>query len=472
MTDAASLTTLGAPVLSGYGRKPVWTHPSTASAVARNVERARLNEPLRDACAAKRRNRSFAHRWPLNLSGYKVGRWLAPGMTNQKAEQKSRKRKQADASEERSAPKRMERCTSCWCELQTTIPAFVMPSTKGKKWRGVQPGEHLCEVCEKSWRETQRPTARHPGEEQTQQQQKREQPTPHHQRKTEEQPYQHEAQPHRERGRVSKRSAEEIEDHETSRPLATRERKAKEEGKDRNEYVASILQMGPPGGCLIADRRRTHTLENHHRQPKRQDENQQQQRQPKLQPQQHKGEEPSQRQQDPQQPRESPPPLSQSMWGSPRERCEDRKRRLEEIDVDDVPLPAVTREQKRSNVGEAHVTSILQMGPLRECLIADGDMKPPHQGHTGLASTAASSGDQWSTPRAVKERKKSNGREVHVTSILQMEPIRGPLIADGGTASPQPKHNASVSTAASSHEQWTLAAPATATCRDITCAQF
>ncbi len=71
-TDAASLTPLGAPIMSGYGRKPVWVYPETPELVAVNVWRARNWDRTATPAgrAANARRRTFAMQWQVVRKGY------------------------------------------------------------------------------------------------------------------------------------------------------------------------------------------------------------------------------------------------------------------------------------------------------------------------------------------------------------------------------------------------------------------
>ena len=150
MLDAAPLAPLGAPVLSGYGRKPIWTHPGTHTAIVTNVRKARANDPQNHATTAEeRRNRSFAHRWPMTLSGHKIGKW----MMDDHAHKNKRKASEANTTNPRRNQQQNDvKCASChFNEVNDSNSAFKIPRVKGWKWRGVRPGELICNTCHSSW---------------------------------------------------------------------------------------------------------------------------------------------------------------------------------------------------------------------------------------------------------------------------------------------------------------------------------
>ena len=71
--NAPSLTPLGAPLMAGYARKPLWNDERTPRASAINVWKAR-QETLAKFPAigiVERRSRKFAKLWHLNLRGYR-----------------------------------------------------------------------------------------------------------------------------------------------------------------------------------------------------------------------------------------------------------------------------------------------------------------------------------------------------------------------------------------------------------------
>ena len=71
-SNATSLTPLGAPLMSGFARKPLWCDGRTPGATAINIWKARqetlTNFP--NIGIAEWRSREFAKRWALNLRGY------------------------------------------------------------------------------------------------------------------------------------------------------------------------------------------------------------------------------------------------------------------------------------------------------------------------------------------------------------------------------------------------------------------
>ena len=158
--DAASLAPFGAPVLSGYARKPYWTHQGTPSAIATNVWKARQNDIISSESAANRRNRSFAHRHNLNLSGYRLGQWLmASSKVQQEPHSKNAKRKHEDKKANDFARRveesngRAPTCSSCcYNKLQTSDDAFAIPHIKGFRWRRLKVGDLICEACHNSWK--------------------------------------------------------------------------------------------------------------------------------------------------------------------------------------------------------------------------------------------------------------------------------------------------------------------------------
>ena len=158
--DAASLAPLGAPVLSGYARKPHWSNQSTPSAVATNLWKARQNDIVKSECAAKRRNRSFAHRHNLNLSGYRLGKWLLASNQVKQELQGTNAKRGPEAAKEKSFEKRVKekngktpRCYSChYVGLQSSSKAFAIPPIKGFRWRRLKAGELICATCHDSWK--------------------------------------------------------------------------------------------------------------------------------------------------------------------------------------------------------------------------------------------------------------------------------------------------------------------------------
>ncbi len=82
-TDATSLTPLGAPVLSGYGRRPRWLSDRTPEVAAYNVWRAREHEKRTITRTATRnpRLRTFARNWEVNYQGYPTDNLWTPTST-------------------------------------------------------------------------------------------------------------------------------------------------------------------------------------------------------------------------------------------------------------------------------------------------------------------------------------------------------------------------------------------------------
>ena len=74
-----------------------------------------------------------------------------PNKNAQLQDSTKRKRRSDEEQGGRTRTRQHETCTSCWIALQPESIAFAMPKVKGEKWRGVRPGEFLCETCEQSW---------------------------------------------------------------------------------------------------------------------------------------------------------------------------------------------------------------------------------------------------------------------------------------------------------------------------------
>ena len=73
-TDATSLTPLGGPMMSGMGRRPVWTDRRTPRVAALNTWKAK-EEQSRTTGSTKlsdRRTRKFAEEWQLQMQGHKA----------------------------------------------------------------------------------------------------------------------------------------------------------------------------------------------------------------------------------------------------------------------------------------------------------------------------------------------------------------------------------------------------------------
>ncbi len=81
-SNVASLAPLGAPVMAGFARRPVWVCRRTPQVVAANVWRARAAHRRVLAAAApstslSARSRTFAHEWDVNYEGFPSDdRWL------------------------------------------------------------------------------------------------------------------------------------------------------------------------------------------------------------------------------------------------------------------------------------------------------------------------------------------------------------------------------------------------------------
>jgi hypothetical protein len=72
-TDATSITPLGGPLMSGFGRRPVWTDARTPKVAAINVWRAKqehISQKGRSGIA-ERRSRKFVHNWNLSMKGHR-----------------------------------------------------------------------------------------------------------------------------------------------------------------------------------------------------------------------------------------------------------------------------------------------------------------------------------------------------------------------------------------------------------------
>jgi hypothetical protein len=82
-TNANALAPLGAPLVSGYGRRPTWVAEKTPEVVAANVWRARAHE--RKTSAARVRNyrvRTFAQQWDVDYRGYPTAdAWTSPAVS-------------------------------------------------------------------------------------------------------------------------------------------------------------------------------------------------------------------------------------------------------------------------------------------------------------------------------------------------------------------------------------------------------
>ncbi len=81
-TNATALASLGAPLVSGYSKRPTWLAEQTPEVVAYNVWRARAHE--RRTCAARAQNyrvRTFAKGWEVDYRGYpSLDAWTSPAV--------------------------------------------------------------------------------------------------------------------------------------------------------------------------------------------------------------------------------------------------------------------------------------------------------------------------------------------------------------------------------------------------------
>ncbi len=112
-TDATSLTPLGAPVLSGYGRRPKWLSDRTPEVAAYNVWRAREHEKRTITVTTNRnpRLRSFARNWEINYQGYPTENLWTPTSTRTfftitRGKRVDDARADCDGTEERTIAKR------------------------------------------------------------------------------------------------------------------------------------------------------------------------------------------------------------------------------------------------------------------------------------------------------------------------------------------------------------------------------
>ncbi len=73
--NVPTLAPLGAPVLAGFARRPIWADPRTPAAVAANIWRARAAARCATTSATvspggENRSRVFARTWELNMAGF------------------------------------------------------------------------------------------------------------------------------------------------------------------------------------------------------------------------------------------------------------------------------------------------------------------------------------------------------------------------------------------------------------------
>ncbi len=84
-TNVPSLTPLGAPMSSGFARRPRWLAKGTTEVVAANVSRA-LEAARSQHAQGGRATRTFAKNWYLDFSGYPhEGQWQPEPLTSLKA---------------------------------------------------------------------------------------------------------------------------------------------------------------------------------------------------------------------------------------------------------------------------------------------------------------------------------------------------------------------------------------------------
>ncbi len=119
-TDSPSLTLLGAPLVSGFGRRPIWLSSRTPEVVACNVWRARRAE--RQATEQQDRTcrgRLFARGWEIDYRGYPAeDRWTseAEKRLKQKAAEEKKKRQMMAGLANNPHAKKVKDiiCDLCW----------------------------------------------------------------------------------------------------------------------------------------------------------------------------------------------------------------------------------------------------------------------------------------------------------------------------------------------------------------------
>ena len=86
-TDATSITPLGGPLMSGYGRSPFWNDKRTPTIAALNVWKAKQTQTEETFCTdlKSRRSRKFADNWFLKMQGHKANKEGEENKPNQDA---------------------------------------------------------------------------------------------------------------------------------------------------------------------------------------------------------------------------------------------------------------------------------------------------------------------------------------------------------------------------------------------------
>ncbi len=119
-TDSPSLTHLGAPLVSGFGRRPIWLSTRTPEVVACNVWRARREErQVTEQQDRTCRGRLFARGWQIDYRGYPAeDRWTseAERRLRQKVEEERKKRQLMPGPANNPHAKRIKDviCDLCW----------------------------------------------------------------------------------------------------------------------------------------------------------------------------------------------------------------------------------------------------------------------------------------------------------------------------------------------------------------------
>ena len=166
-TDAAALTPLGAPLVSGFGVRPRWLCNETSRVVAVNVWRARANErsmvlPRQIAS----RGRVFAQPWQIDCKGSPAKDWWQAECTKRfkKTIAEANREERIASTRKASNPKYRRRagrfCEECfWDQAEYDEEQVIV--MEAQIAAGHQPrheGKLLCPGCKKKRRDHEKQT--------------------------------------------------------------------------------------------------------------------------------------------------------------------------------------------------------------------------------------------------------------------------------------------------------------------------
>ncbi len=135
-SSVSSLTPLGAPLMAGLARRPVWASRLTPSAVAANVWRARASDRFKQVSSSRgswagARARTFANDWEIDYSHFpSENRWQPDAIAKISMASEAAKRRQQELQQAASEQEKRRPCEGA--PPSTTTTSSTSPSTTGR----------------------------------------------------------------------------------------------------------------------------------------------------------------------------------------------------------------------------------------------------------------------------------------------------------------------------------------------------